>query len=96
MVICDITKTDDVQRAFKDLWAQPNQPEVEMQQDDGTVVFLASFNPTSKLHLVDIDDTGPIVREILTNPKKLVDQDICVCGEEINFEDVPKIFFESN
>jgi hypothetical protein len=41
MVTCDITKSDDVNRAFKDswaifavtdFWAQPGQPEVEIQQ----------------------------------------------------------------
>lgn len=42
---CDITKSEDVQRAFKDswavfavtdFWAQPDQPEMEVQQ--GTVM----------------------------------------------------------
>jgi hypothetical protein len=41
LVTCDINKSDDVKRAFKDswavyaltdYWAQPDQPEVEMQQ----------------------------------------------------------------
>jgi hypothetical protein len=41
MVTCDINKSDDVKRAFKDswaiyaltdYWAQPDQPEVEMHQ----------------------------------------------------------------
>lgn len=41
IVKCDITKKDDVERAFKDswaiyaltdFWAQPDRPEVEMQQ----------------------------------------------------------------
>jgi hypothetical protein len=41
MVTCDINKSDDVRRAFKDswaifaltdYWAQPDQPEIEMQQ----------------------------------------------------------------
>lgn len=41
MVTCDISKSDDVKRAFKDswavfvvtdYWAQPDKPEVEMQQ----------------------------------------------------------------
>ncbi|CAF1054668.1 unnamed protein product [Rotaria sordida] len=59
---------------------------------NGTLVFSAPLNPTAKLHLVDIDDIGPIVREILENPEKFVGQDICICAEEINFEDVPKIF----
>ncbi len=42
--------------------------------------------------MVDIEDTGPIVREILENPEKFVGQDICICGEEIPFENVPKVF----
>jgi hypothetical protein len=41
LVKCDITKSDDVESAFKDswaafavtdYWAQPDKPEVEMQQ----------------------------------------------------------------
>ena len=41
MVTCDINKSDDVKRAFKDswaiyaltdFWAQPDQPDVEIQQ----------------------------------------------------------------
>jgi uncharacterized protein YbcI len=45
MVTCDITKSDDVQRAFKDswaifaltdYWAQPDKPELEVQQ--GTIM----------------------------------------------------------
>ena len=60
--------------------------------DNGTIVFSAPLSPRGKLHLVDIDDLGPVVREILENPEKFVGQDICVCGEEINFEDVAKVF----
>ena len=45
LVTCDITKKDDVQKAFKDSWAifavtdcyaQPDNPEVETQQ--GTIM----------------------------------------------------------
>jgi hypothetical protein len=45
MVTCDITKSDDVQRAFKDswaifaltdYWAQPDKPELELLQ--GTIM----------------------------------------------------------
>jgi hypothetical protein len=60
--------------------------------DDGTVVFSCPMNQKAKLHLVDIDDTGSIVREILENPEQFVGEDICICGEEISFEDVPKVF----
>ncbi|CAF1162838.1 unnamed protein product, partial [Didymodactylos carnosus] len=60
--------------------------------NDGTVVFRAPFDQKTKLHLVDIDDTGSIVVEILKNPDQYIGQDICICGEEIAFEDVPKVF----
>jgi hypothetical protein len=60
--------------------------------DDGTVIFALPIDQKTKLHLVDIEDTGPIVREILENPEKFVGQDICICSEEIPFEDVPKVF----
>ncbi|UJR24453.1 hypothetical protein I4U23_005829 [Adineta vaga] len=178
MVACDINKNDDVQRAFKDswaifaltdFWAQPHQPEVEVQQgklmadiaaslqipyyifstvedvdklsedklhvphfaqkakirdyikekyadlkaiyvepgcyiqnwqtlskpqklDDGTIVFASPLDQKATLHLVDIDDTGSIVREILEDPEQFVGKDICICSEEIRFEDVSKIF----
>ncbi|CAF1208567.1 unnamed protein product [Adineta steineri] len=143
MVTCDITKSDDVERAFKDSWAifavtdpwtNPNQLELEKQQgyimadivsryhykkcrslktiyvelamymqnwrnagklpkiDDGTVIFAAPIDEKVQLHLVDIDDIGPIVREILADPDKFVGQDICVCGDEISLENLSKIF----
>jgi len=178
MVTCDINKSDDLKRAFKDswaifgltdYWAQPDQPEVEMNQgilmadsaaslqtpyyifstledptklsggkydvphftqkaklrdyikekhptlktifvepgyymqnwsnmfkqpklDDGTVLFAAPIDQKATLHMVDIEDTGPIVREILNDPEKFVGQDICICGEAIHFEDIPKVF----
>ncbi len=49
IVKCDITKRDDVERAFKDswaifaltdYWAQPDKPEIEIQQ--GTVMVDAA------------------------------------------------------
>lgn len=60
--------------------------------DDGTVVFALPVSAKTKLHLVDIEDTGPVVRAILSDPEKYVGEDICICGEEIAFEEVPKIF----
>jgi len=54
-------------------------------------VFAGPFNRKAKLHLVDIDGIGPIVREILENPEKLVGHDICICSEEISFEGAPKV-----
>jgi hypothetical protein len=60
--------------------------------DDGTVVFAAPMSQKAKLHLVDIEDTGPIIREILNDPEKFVGQDVCICGESIALEDVPKVF----
>jgi hypothetical protein len=59
---------------------------------DGTVVFPAPINQKSVIHMVDIEDTGPIVREILNNPEKYVGQDICICGDAISFGDVSKVF----
>jgi hypothetical protein len=60
--------------------------------DDGTIVFSVPINQKAKLHMVDIDDMGSIVREILNDPEKFIGQDICICGEAIPFEDVAKIF----
>ncbi|CAF1362970.1 unnamed protein product [Didymodactylos carnosus] len=62
------------------------------KMNDGTVVFRAPLDQKAKLHLVDIDDTGPIVVEMLKNPDQYIGPDICICGEEIAFEDVPKVF----
>jgi hypothetical protein len=59
---------------------------------DGTVVFPLPMNQKGKLHLVDINDQGPIVREILKTPEKFVGQIICVCGEAMAFEDIAKTF----
>lgn len=60
--------------------------------DDGTSVFSLPVNQKTKLHLVDVDNVGSIVREILENPETFVSQVIRVCGEEISFEDIPKTF----
>ena len=59
---------------------------------DGTVVFAAPIDAKVKLHLADIEDTGPLVREILNNPDKFVHQDVCICGDEIAFGDLAKVF----
>ncbi|CAF4264226.1 unnamed protein product [Rotaria sordida] len=97
MVSYNISNRDDVQQVFKDswpifaltdFWAQPDQPEVEIQQGffktqksaDGTVVFAAPI------------DTCPVVRKILDDPDKYVGQDICICGEAIQFGDISKVF----
>ncbi|CAF4126919.1 unnamed protein product [Rotaria magnacalcarata] len=178
MVSCDIGKPEDVQRAFKDswtvfavtdFWAQPHQPEVEIQQGqamsdaaatlqipyfifstledtmklsggkydvphfaqkakirdyikekhpklktiyvepgfymqnwlstlkpqksaDGTFIFALPIDEKTTLHMVDIEDTGPIITAILDDPEKYVGQDICMCGEAIQFSDVAKVF----
>ena len=60
--------------------------------NDGTVVFALPMGQKGKLHMVDIDDLGPIVSKILEDPEKYVGQDICVCGDEVSFEDVSKTF----
>ena len=62
------------------------------QSDDGALVFYAPIPAETKLHLVDVEDTGPVVREILKNPDKFVGQDICICGEAIAFGDLSKVF----
>jgi hypothetical protein len=62
--------------------------------DDGAVVFAAPMDQKAKLHLIDIEDTGPIIREILNDPEKFVGQDICICGEAIALEDLPKVFMK--
>jgi hypothetical protein len=53
-------------------------------------VFAGPLNRKAKLHLVDIDDIGSMVHEILERPEKLVGQESCICREEISFEGVPK------
>ncbi|CAF2906255.1 unnamed protein product [Rotaria sp. Silwood2] len=169
MVMYDINRSDDVQRAFKDSWAiyavtdsweHPDQLKLEMQQgrrmadiaaslnpipyfifsaledvphfsqksrlrdyikrqhpdlkaifvepgfymqnwqtlfkptksDDGTLVFTAPIDSQTKLHLLDIEDIGTVVREILTNPETFIGQDICICGDAIRFADISKVF----
>ena len=59
---------------------------------DGTFVFGAPIDAKTKLHLLDIEDTGPIIREILNNPDNFVHKEICMCGDEIAFGDLAKIF----
>ena len=59
---------------------------------DGTVVFAALLNKSTQLHMADVEDTGPVVCEILNHPEKYVGQDICICGEVIQFGDIPKVF----
>jgi hypothetical protein len=60
--------------------------------DDGTIVFAVPIDQKAILYMVDIDDMGPIVREILNDPEKFVGQNICICGEAIQFQDLSKIF----
>ena len=60
--------------------------------DDGKVLFALPVDQKTKLHLVDIDDMGPIVREVLNDPEKFVGQDVCICSEALSLEDVPKVF----
>ena len=60
--------------------------------EDGTVVFSTPIDAKTVLHMVDIEDTGPVVREILSDPDKHVSQDICICGDAITLNDVAKVF----
>ena len=62
------------------------------KSDDGTLVFAAPISQQTVLHMADIEDTGPVVREILNNPDKFVGQDICICGEAIRFGEISKVF----
>ncbi|CAF4159325.1 unnamed protein product [Rotaria sordida] len=42
--------------------------------------------------MMDIEYTCPVVRKILDDPDKYVGQDICICGEAIQFGDISKVF----
>lgn len=59
---------------------------------DGTVLFAVPVAQQTKLYMVDINDMGPIVREIFNDPDQYVNHDICICGDALALEDVPKIF----
>ena len=59
---------------------------------DDTIIFPWFLSQNAILHIVDIEDTGSIVREILNNPEKNLGQDICICGDVISFADMSKIF----
>jgi uncharacterized protein YbjT (DUF2867 family) len=62
------------------------------KSDDGTLVFTAPIDSQTKLHLLDIEDIGPVVREILTNPETFIGHDICISGDSIRFADISKVF----
>ncbi|CAF3046301.1 unnamed protein product [Rotaria sp. Silwood2] len=59
---------------------------------DGTLIFALPLTEKKTLHMVDIEDTGPLVSKILSDPDKYVGQDICLCGDAIQFSDIPKVF----
>jgi hypothetical protein len=60
--------------------------------DDGTVVFSLPVDQKTKLRMIDVDNVGPIIREILENPETFIGQVIRLCGEEISLEDISKTF----
>nr|ACD54648.1 NmrA-like protein protein-like protein [Adineta vaga] len=62
------------------------------KSDDGGIIFELPIDLKTEFDMVDVNDTGRIVREILDNSKKFVGQIINVCGDVIRFEDVAKIF----
>lgn len=62
---------------------------------DEVISFASPINSKTKLHFVDIEDTGPVVRAILQDPAKYVGQDICITGEEASLEDLAKIFTDT-
>ncbi|CAF4606458.1 unnamed protein product, partial [Rotaria magnacalcarata] len=43
---------------------------------DGTFIFALPIDEKTTLHMVDIEDTGPIITAILDDPEKYVGQDI--------------------
>lgn len=63
---------------------------------DGTLVFSAPVPAKTKLHLADIEDTGPVLGEILKNPENLVGKDVCIYGEAIAFGDLLKSLDKSD
>ena len=70
-------------------WSSNLKPK---KSTDGTLVFALPVDQKTTLHMIDIEDTGPIVSAILNDPEKYVGQDICMCGDAIAFSDVPKVF----
>ncbi|UJR07991.1 hypothetical protein I4U23_012270 [Adineta vaga] len=62
------------------------------KSDDGVIIFELPIDLKTEFDMVDVNDTGRIVREILDNSKKFVGQIIDVCGDVMRFEDVAKIF----
>ncbi|CAF1293367.1 unnamed protein product [Rotaria sordida] len=93
---------DYIKRQHPDLKAIFLEPGIYMQNwqtlfkpiksDDDTLMFTAPIDSQTKLHLLDIEDIGLVVREILTNPETFIDQDICICGDAIRFADISKVF----
>nr|ACD54624.1 NmrA-like protein [Adineta vaga] len=62
------------------------------KSDDGVIIFELPIDLKTEFDMVDVNDTGRIVREILDNSEKFVGQIIDVCGDVMRFEDVAKIF----
>jgi uncharacterized protein YbjT (DUF2867 family) len=60
--------------------------------DDGTAVFSLPMDQKAKLRMVDVDNVGAIVREILENPETFVGEVLRLCGDEISLEDISKTF----
>ncbi|CAF3527807.1 unnamed protein product [Rotaria socialis] len=83
-------KTIYVEPAFyMQNWSNIFKPQ---KSADGAMIFALPIDEKTTLHMVDIEDTGPIVCKILNDPDKYVGQDICICGEAIQFSDIPKVF----
>jgi hypothetical protein len=72
MVKCDINRSDDVQRAFKDtwaiyavtdFWAHPDFPELEMQQGRRMADIAASLNPIPYFIFSTLEDVNKLSGE---------------------------------
>jgi hypothetical protein len=69
MMMCDINRSDDVQRAFKDawaiyavtdFWAHPDQLELEMQQGRRMADTAASLNPIPYFIFSTLEDVNKL------------------------------------
>ncbi|CAF1294346.1 unnamed protein product [Didymodactylos carnosus] len=63
------------------------------RSSDGTIEFLLPLTKADTIvHQIDITDFGKIVAAILEDPEKLVNKEICACGEAIKFKDIARVF----
>jgi len=69
IVMCDINRSDDIERAFKDawaiyavtdFWAYPDQPQLEMQQGRRMADIAASLNPVPYFIFSTLEDVNKL------------------------------------